>query len=137
MRLSRTAYHRLFCLLALTAVIALGLTSRLVPLGWWLYDKSLGDVLYAMAAYFGLAFLFPGLRVTLIAAAALAWCLAVEFLQLTELNARLVALPLLRWVLGTTFSWHGVICYCVGVTLAVVADALLRRRPPSPDGEPA
>jgi hypothetical protein len=44
-------------LLALIAVVALGLFSRLRPIGWSLYDKSLGDILYAVAAYLALALL--------------------------------------------------------------------------------
>jgi hypothetical protein len=38
-------------LLSLAAVVALGLLSRLRPIGWSVYDKSLGDILYAVAAY--------------------------------------------------------------------------------------
>src|ERR1700730_14308530 len=40
---------------ALGITISLGLMSRLCPIGWPLYDKSLGDVLYAVAAYLFLA----------------------------------------------------------------------------------
>ena len=38
-------------LAAMLIAIALGIVSRLYPIGWLFYDKSLGDVLYAVAAY--------------------------------------------------------------------------------------
>jgi hypothetical protein len=120
--------RRLCSAAALAAVIALGAVSRAVPLGWSPYDKSLGDVLYATAAYLALAFLLPRARIGLIAALATVACLTVEFLQLTEINARLLQVPVLRWFLGTTFLWHDVICYLLGVAVAVVLDAFVLRR---------
>ncbi len=38
-------------ILALGATILLGILSRRHPIGWPAYDKSLGNVLYAVAAY--------------------------------------------------------------------------------------
>src|SRR3954451_22961500 len=102
--------RRLRCLATLATVIILGGVSRLAPLGWSLYDKSLGDVLYATAAYLALALLLPRAPVRLVAALGAVACLAVEFLQLTEINGRLLTVPVLRWFLGTTFSWHDVVC---------------------------
>jgi Protein of unknown function (DUF2809) len=122
MSLSAIGKRRLGCAAALVVVIVLGIVSRAVPLDWSLYDKSLGDVLYALAAYLGLALLFPRLPSGAIAALAAVACLAVEFLQLTEINARLLMVPVLRWFLGTTFSWHDVACYLVGVAIAVGLD---------------
>ena len=122
--------RRLRCVAALAAVIVLGAASRTVPLGWPPYDKSLGDVLYAVAAYLGLALLFPRWPTWLIAVFAASACLAVECLQLSEVNARLLTVPLLRWFLGTTFSWHDVFCYLLGIAAAVGLDLLLRRRSP-------
>jgi hypothetical protein len=45
-------------LVALVVTVLLGLASRLYPLGWFLWDRVLGEVLYAVAAYFALALLF-------------------------------------------------------------------------------
>jgi hypothetical protein len=116
-------------LVALVLTIALDLLSRLRPVGWPLYDKSLGDVLYAVAAYLGLALLLPGRRPRTVAALALAWCLAVESFQATGIPARLAHLPGVPWLLGTTFSWHDIACYCIGVVLVLAVDVrLLRRR---------
>ena len=130
MPLSLVARRRLTCAAALAGVIALGIVSRVVPIGWFWYDKSLGDVLYAMAAYFGLALLLPRVSIGLIAALGACACLAVEFLQLTEINANLLKVPVLCWFLGTTFLWHDIVCYLVGVAVAVGIDALVLRRHP-------
>jgi Protein of unknown function (DUF2809) len=65
----------------------------------------------------------------LVAVLAAAACLALESLQLTEVNAYLLAVPALRWFLGTTFSWHDVGCYLLGVALALGLDAILLRPP--------
>jgi Protein of unknown function (DUF2809) len=128
MPLSAAGLRRLLCGGALAAVIALGAASRAAPLGWYAYDKSLGDVLYATAAYLAFAALLPRGPVWLLAALATGACLAVEFLQLTEVNAGLLAIPVLRWFLGTTFSWHEVFCYVLGVGVAVAFDVLVLNR---------
>src|SRR5260221_13535876 len=107
---------------ALCVTVALGLLSRLQPLGWSLWDKSLGDVLYAVAAYLLFALLLPRKRVLIIAGFALAFCLAIEFFQATGIPAQYVHLGLVRWLLGTTFAWHDVACYFVGVAVIVAVD---------------
>src|SRR5262249_22173941 len=114
-------------LAALAVTVALGLLSRLYPVGWWPYDKSLGDVLYAVAAYLTLALLLYRKRPALVAPLALALCLAVEGFQATGIPARYDDLLIVRWLLGTTFSWHDVACYVVGVAGIAGLDTLLLR----------
>lgn len=116
---------RLF--LTLAAAVTLGLLSRLRPIGWPLYDKSLGDILYAVAAYLVLAMLLFRWRPSWVAAVALLLCLAIEVFQATGIPARYAHVALVRWLLGTTFSWHDVGCYVVGVGVMTVADVLLLR----------
>src|SRR5436190_535637 len=114
-------------LAALTVTVALGLLSRVRPIGWWPYDKSLGDVLYAVAAYLGLALVLYRRPRALVAGLALALCLAVEAFQATGIPARYEHVVLVRWLLGTTFAWHDVACYFVGVAAVTALDALLLR----------
>jgi hypothetical protein len=116
---------RLFAVLA--ATIALGLLSRLYPIGWSLYDKSLGDVLYAVAAYLTLAILWHRKPLTLVAPLALALCLSVEAFQATGIPAHYAHLWPVRWLLGTTFAWHDVACYVIGVAAILGVDWLLLR----------
>ena len=126
--LSPVTKRRLFTAGVLPAIIMLGVISRTVPLGWPPYDKSLGDVLYGMAAYLGLALLLPRLSMRYSAAVAAAACLAVEFLQFTEINVELLKVPVLRWFLGEVFSWHDIVCYLAGIAITVGCDALLSKR---------
>jgi hypothetical protein len=120
-------------LLALLATVALGLFSRLCPLGWWPYDKSLGDVLYAVAAYLALALVLPRQPPRVVALLALGWCVAVELLKLTGVPARYAQLPPVRWIFGTTFSWHNLGCYFGGIAFIAGIDHTLLRTGPSPN----
>jgi Protein of unknown function (DUF2809) len=85
--------------------------SRLHPIGWPLYDKSLGDVLYAVAAYLTLALLLHRRPPALVGSLALVLCLAVESFQATGIPARYAHLWPVRWLLSTTIAWHDVACW--------------------------
>ena len=114
-------------LLALVAVIVLGLLSRLRPIGWQLYDKSLGDVLYAVAVYLVLALVLYRWRPSRVALLALGLCLVIESFQATGIPARYAHVVAVRWILGTTFSWHDVGCYLVGIVAITVLDVVVLR----------
>jgi hypothetical protein len=117
-------------LIALACTVALGLASRLRPLGWPLYDHSLGDALYAVAAYLAVSLLRPRWAPHRVAAVSLAVCLALEAFQATGIPARYADRLVVRWLIGTTFSWHDVLCYVAGVLGIALLDAtLLRPRP--------
>jgi hypothetical protein len=114
-------------LAALVLTIGLGLLSRLHPVGWSTYDKSLGDVLYAVAAYLALALVLHRRPGALIAPLALAGCLAIEGFKLTGVPVLYARFGAVRWLLGTTPSWHNVVCYALGVAAITGVDALLLR----------
>lgn len=107
-------------------VIALGLASRKIPLGIPVWDKSLGDVLYAVMVSLLAATIRPDARPRTLAGIGLAVSAALEVFQLTEIPAR--APRVLQLVLGTTFAWHDMACYVVGGAAAWGLHALLRRR---------
>ena len=107
---------------ALLLTVALGLLSRKLHLHIPLWDKSLGDVLYAVAAYLVLALARPRWSARRVAGWSLLFCLAVEAFQLTPIPLRLSGNPVLRLLLGTTFAWHDVACYFVGVGLIWAID---------------
>lgn len=115
-------HRRLGAATLLALVIGVGLLSRLRPIGWSLFDKSLGDVLYAVAAYLALVGLWPRGPIVTVAAVATGACFAVEFLQLTDLNATLLTVPVLRAFLGRGFQVHDLVCYVVGVAIAAGVD---------------
>lgn len=87
-----------------------------------------GDVLYAVASYALVALLLPRLRPGVVAALALGWCWAVEALQATGLAAAVNdEVPPAAWLLGSTFAVRDLVCYAVGVGLALAADGAARR----------
>ena len=119
--------RRLLYLLALLLVIGLGLSSRSIAVGWYVWDKSLGDAFYAVAVYLGLRVLAPQLAPRWPALAAVVFCLGIELFKFTGLPAAWAGWWWSRLVFGTTPSWHNVICYVVGVALVASADAAMCR----------
>jgi hypothetical protein len=113
-------------LLALVATVVLGLASRLYPVGWLLYDRALGEVLYAVAAYLVLAMLLVRTPPLFIAVIAFVCCLAVELFKLTGIPAEYQHLLLVRWFLGMTFSLVHLAYYFIGVVLIAFADCATR-----------
>ncbi len=113
-------------------VTALGLVSRLYPVGCFVYDKSLGDVLYACLAYLGIAIIFVRHSPRYVAVAAFAFCLTIELFKLTGVPATYSRFLVVRWLLGSVFSWHNIICYAGGVGFMLFLDSLvLRKRKPA------
>jgi hypothetical protein len=114
-------------------VIALGLLSRVAPLGLAIWDAYLGDALYAAIAFLALAFVWPHRRTATHAATAASFVTAVELFQLTSIPAALnqsVVLPVRLFaylVLGSAFSWWDLLAYTVGILVVAGVDLQLRR----------
>ncbi len=113
-------------LLALAATVVLGLASRLHPVGWFLYDRVLGEVLYAVAAYLVVAMLLYRKPPSFIAVIAFACCLAVELFKLTGIPAEHQHVLLVRWFLGMSFNAVNLGYYFIGVVLIAFADCATR-----------
>jgi len=118
-------------LLALAATVVLGLASRLHPVGWFLYDRVLGEVLYAVAAYLLLAVLLFRKPPLFVAVIAFVCCLAVELFKLTGIPAEYQHVLLVRWFLGMCFSLVNLGYYFVGVVLIGFADCATRGATPA------
>jgi hypothetical protein len=115
------ATRRLRLLAMLGATVALGIASRKVHFGLALWDKTTGDVLYAVAAFFATALVAPRASVGVVAGTAFAACFAIECFQLTGMPVELArAPPWVHWLLGAEFAWHDVAAYAAGVVLAAV-----------------
>lgn len=106
-------------MIRLAAVIAAGLASRMIHTGFILFDKYLGDALYAVMVYviLGLVWKAP-LRQRAIAAMAI--MTALEFFQLTLIPQHMLSSPhlavrLLARLLGTVFSFLDLATYAVGI----------------------
>ena len=113
-------------LLALVVTVVLGLASRLYPTGWFLWDRILGEVLYAVAAYLVWAMLLFRKPPWLIAVIAFGCCLAVELFKLTGIPAENHHVFLVRWFLGMTFDAVNLIYYFTGAVMIAFVDYATR-----------
>jgi hypothetical protein len=114
-------------LLAMAVTVAVGLASRLYPAGWFLWDRVLGEVLYAVAAYLLWAMILLRRPPWLVAAVAFASCFAVELFKLTGIPANNQDAWFVRWFLGMTFDWVNLGYYFIGAALSALADYATRR----------
>jgi hypothetical protein len=124
---------RLALTAVLTAIVASGVLSRVIVVGEPLFDKYLGDALYAAMLYCFVALAWPTLSTRAVLLIACALVLAIEAFQLTGVPAamRLSGDPLQRLVsfaLGTEFSMRDIVAYAVGLAAIAGVDSVLRRR---------
>ena len=129
MRRNRFVYFLAGC-----SIVPLGLASRH-------FDSSLpvfvseyaGDTLWALMAFVTIAFVAPCWPSLRVACAALATSFGVELSQLYHAPwidaARRTTVGGL--LLGYGFLWSDLVCYCVGVLLALVLDRILTKPTPS------
>ncbi len=105
--------------------ILIGLLSRhysFIPL-------FIGDILWATMVYFIVRFLFITAPVKYIIIGSLLFCYAIEFSQLYKapwidcLRHTLFG----RLVLGDTFLWSDLLCYTIGICIAVLIDIRLQK----------
>ena len=132
------ARDRLWLLVCIVAVIALGLASRKYPaLFPAIFGKYPGDALWALMVFVGWAFVKPRASTAHLAVVAFAISCAVELSQLYQapwLNA-IRSTTMGHLVLGSTFAWFDIAAYAVGVLIGCLFDVLLdRRRPTQPLG---
>lgn len=115
------AKKRCWLFAAWVAVIVCGLLSRKYPFLLPAFlGKYPGDALWAVMVYLGCAFIRPGAATGRLAAGALAICYLDELSQLYQapwINA-VRATTAGHLVLGSTFSWHDMFAYTVGIALA-------------------
>lgn len=107
--------------MTLAAIIAAGLFSRTVTTGWIVFDKYLGDALYAAMIYelIRLGSTWHRRRVAAWAAFSM---LTIEMFQLTGVPAAMVAsrspaAKIAGRLLGTHFSFLDLAAYAAGLIL--------------------
>jgi hypothetical protein len=112
----------------LAAIVAAGLPSRVAHTGLRLFDKYLGDALYAVMVY--ILFRLTGIaRVAVWAAAAMT---AIEFFQLTGIPAHMLrsaylVVRICARLLGTEFSVLDLLAYAVGICCIAAFDRAAMR----------
>lgn len=112
-------------LLALAAIIALGLLSRRVA---WL-PNSTGDMFWAMMVFCLVRLLFVRWRTLLVVATALGISFAVEFSQLIRWSwlCRFRSTFVGHMLLGQGFMWQDLVAYALGVGLICLPEIWLAK----------
>ena len=119
--------RRTVFLLLAVAILVLGIVSRSVDLHCKLFNKYLGDALYAALFYVTLGMLFPRQFVRTRAIATSVFVVVVECFQLSGIPMQLRQqggwMKLISISLGTAFSWFDILAYGVGIAVMVAIDA--------------
>lgn len=118
---------RIIYAVVILLVIALGVVSRQVWFGNVLWDKYLGDALYAVMLYLGFRLLWPAHGKGRHLIFATAFVLLIEAFQLTGIpaNMRLQSSSIQKLIsvaLGTKFHLFDIIAYLIGNLSAWLID---------------
>ncbi len=108
----------------LAGIVVVGLLSRAFHSGFLIFDKYLGDALYAAMVYVIFRIVWRSGTVALPAIIAMT---ALELFQLTRIPARLLGSEYLvvrvcARLMGTEFSWWDLGAYAVGIGLVWFVD---------------
>jgi hypothetical protein len=109
----------------LVGIVALGILSRVIHTGRVVFDKYLGDALYATMVYTILRLLWRSASVAL---PAMVVMFSIELFQLTMIPARMLGsehlmIRICARLLGTEFSFLDLLAYGVGIGCVYLADS--------------
>lgn len=122
---------RRFWMILFIAIIAFGLISRFLRTGFVLWDKYLGDALYAAMVYVLIRLVLPKARAWQVAMLSMAIMTGLELFQLTMIPAQMLASPSLpvrmaARLLGTEFSVLDLLAYALGIGAILLVDRAAR-----------
>lgn len=111
-------------------VMILGLLSRKFGYGIPDFiDTYLGDALWALMIYLGVAFVFNKNKIRIVAVIGLAFCYLIEISQLYHAtwidNIRRTTLGGL--ILGYGFLWSDLVAYSLGIVVGVIVDVIISK----------
>jgi hypothetical protein len=121
-----TSNSRRSWLLRIAGVIAMGILSRVIHTGFVVFDKYLGDALYAAMVYGILRLLTNSAASSAVGAAVL--MTAIEVFQLTGIPAEMLAsgraliTRICGRLLGVEFSYLDLLAYAVGIACIFFLD---------------
>jgi len=118
-----------FCIIG---IIAMGILSRVFRTGWVVFDKYLGDALYAAMVYGIMRLIWSAPAA---AVGAIVGMTAIELFQLKMIPARLLASGnVMIWtgarLIGTQFSFVDLFAYGVGIACIYFVDSSQRNAEP-------
>ena len=122
---SKTRTSWIFCL---AGIIAVGILSRVVHTGLLVFDKYLGDALYAAMVSAILRLFWRAAARARLAVSAMAIMTVIELFQLTMIPAHLlssehVMVRICARLMGTEFSFLDLLTYAVGIACMYLADS--------------
>ena len=111
----------------LSCIIGIGILSRVIHTGFVVFDKYLGDALYAAMVYVILRLLWRATAVV-VAVATLIVMTVIELFQLTMVPAHMLASERLivrisAMLIGTEFSFLDLFAYGVGIACIYLVDS--------------
>ena len=114
-------------ILCLVGIVVIGILSRVVHTGLVVFDKYLGDALYAAMIYVILRLLWRASALA-VAVSAMAVMTLIELFQLTMIPAHMLAnqhliVRICARLMGTQFSFLDLLAYGVGIGCIYLADA--------------
>lgn len=121
--------NRLWLLCGLLIVIVSGMASRKYPFLFPAFlGKYPGDALWALMVYFGIGFIIPKATIRTVALYALVISYLDECSQLYQvqwLNS-IRSTTVGHLILGSTFSWHDILAYAVGIAIGIGIEKLIK-----------
>ena len=120
--------YRVRLFLTTCLVAAIGITSRVVGVGSLIWDKYVGDVVYAAVFYLVLSLIWAEGTTTVKIILTAAYVVAIEVFQLTQIPVRLnqsenlVIRVFAYVVLGSRFSWWDLLAYSIGIAGILALD---------------
>ena len=120
--------YRARLLVTTCLVAAIGITSRVVWVGSLIWDKYVGDVVYAAVFYLVLSLIWVEGTITAKMVLTAAYVTAIEVFQLTQIPIHLnqsgsfVIRAFAYVVLGSTFSWWDFLAYGIGIAGILLLD---------------
>jgi len=117
--------------ICLVAIIAAGILSRVIHTGFVVFDKYLGDALYAAMVYVILRLVWKA-PALVIAVCTVIVMTAIELFQLTMIPAHMLTsghaiVRICARLIGTEFSFLDLLAYAVGAACLYLADASARQ----------
>jgi Protein of unknown function (DUF2809) len=111
----------------LSCIIGIGILSRVIHTGFVVFDKYLGDALYAAMVYVILRLLWRATAVV-VAVATLIVMTVIELFQLTMVPAHMLAsehliVRISAMLIGTEFSFLDLFAYGVGIACIYLVDS--------------
>src|SRR5688572_30627041 len=111
----------------LVLVIIVGIGSRLFHTGFFIFDKYLGDALYAVMVYLLVTILWGEGNPPKKAILTVAFMSMIEAFQLTLIplqfrSSEHTILKVISILLGTTFSWLDLLAYLIGILGIYIVD---------------